>query len=418
MFDPPHLLVVGSGDPLYREYALAGLAENHTITMIDRSPATWQAKYLVDHAVAPLDAVDQVAATARELSGRHHFDGVVTWGEFAVPAAARAAAELGLPGIRPEVAQACRDKGLTRGVLAAAGVPSARSVRAATPAEVRAAALEIGFPVVVKPTSSAGSRGVIRVDGPEGLARAHEFAARSTAVAADGSRPVLVEELLVGPEVSVECVSYRGETRAVALTRKSVGLPPYFEELGHLVEPQDGDLSDEPAALVAVAALRALGVDDNVSHVELKLTADGPKIVEVNARVAGDMIGYAVLLATGIDLVQAAASIARGQRPDVRARYRRSAAVRFLYPPITGHVVEQSAPDGLRAEPWLDRLIWEQPMGTLVAPPPDGDVDSRLAQVVVTAPTPEQAVLRLDQVFDQLRFRVEPVAGAAAVPGR
>ncbi|MDH6578576.1 ATP-grasp domain-containing protein [Kitasatospora sp. MAP5-34] len=418
MSDLPHVLVIGSGDPLYREYALAGLAENHTVTMIDRAPASWQARYLLDHAVAPLDDPAAVAATARELSARHHFDGVLTWGEFAVPAAARAAAELGLPGISPETAHACRDKGVTRSVLARAGVPSARSVRAVTLEQVRAAAQEVGFPVVVKPTANAGSRGVIRADRPEDLPQAHEFAARAGGAGADGTRAVLVEELLVGPEVSVECVSYQGEIRAVALTHKTVGLEPYFEELGHLVKPQNGDLSGEPAAQVAVAALHALGVHDNVSHVELRLTADGPKIVEVNARVAGDMIGYAVLLATGIDLVQAVSAIARGQRPDVTVRHQRSAAVRFLYAPHPGRVAEQSGPDELRAEPWLDRMVWEQPVGTLVAPPPAGDVDSRLAQVVVTGTTPEEALQRLDLVCGQMQFRLEPPARATAPSGR
>ncbi|MEV4557907.1 ATP-grasp domain-containing protein [Kitasatospora sp. NPDC049285] len=413
MSDLPHILVIGSGDPLYREYGLASLATNHTVTMIDRAAPTWQSRYLLDHSVAAVTDPAAVATAARELAMRHHFDGVMTWGEFAVPAAARTAVELGLPGIDPEAAAACRDKGATRAVLARAGVPSARSVRAASLAEVQAAAHAIGFPVVVKPTASAGSRGVIRVDSPEQLAAAHEFAARVTAPAPDGTRPVLVEELMVGPEVSVECVSFQGETRAVALTRKTVGLAPYFEEIGHLVEPQDGDVSHEPAAQVALAALRALGVDDNVSHVELKLTADGPKIVEVNARVAGDMIGYAVQLATGIDLVQAAASIALGRRPEVAAPLRRSAAVRFLYPPFDGRVAEQSFPEELRTEPWLDRMVWEHPVGTRIAPPPAGDVDNRLAQVVVTADTPQEALRRLDLVCDQASFRLEATTPAA-----
>ena len=80
------------------------------------------------------------------------------------------------------------------------------------------------------------------------------------------------------------------------------------------------------------AAHAAVGYTTGWTHTELRLTPDGPKVVEINARVGGDRIPDLARLALGVDIGQAVAAAACGQRPDFEPRKARVAAVRFLYP--------------------------------------------------------------------------------------
>lgn len=95
---------------------------------------------------------------------------------------------------------------------------------------------------------------MIRVDTPEELPDAYAFAAQAARLGAEGTE-VLVEEYLDGPEVGVECVTYQGTTTVVAVTRKTVGLPPYFEEIAHAVDAADPLLAT--VAPIAQAAVQA-----------------------------------------------------------------------------------------------------------------------------------------------------------------
>ena len=85
-------------------------------------------------------------------------------------------------------------------------------------------------------------------------------------------------------------------------------------------------------------AIKALGLDSVVAHTEIKLTAAGPRVVEVNPRPAGNRITELVRHVTGIDLAAACVDVALGRDPDLRRRDTglRSAAVGFLVPDTTG----------------------------------------------------------------------------------
>lgn len=148
---------------------------------------------------------------------------------------------------------------------------------------------ELGYPLVLKPVDLCAGMFVRRVDDERQLAEAHRALA-GFPVNARGQRrepAVLLEELLDGPEVSVETVSYGGRTRVVGVTDKSIGGAPAFIETGHMFPAAlDAEQAAE-ARETAVRAVAALGLDEVVAHTEIKLTRRGPRVVEVNPRRPG-----------------------------------------------------------------------------------------------------------------------------------
>lgn len=398
----------------YRGYCLRSVAAAYDVVLITGEEPSWEVPYIRDCVVVP-DPTDQAALSgaARVLAERHRLAGVFTWTEWYLVPVARLARQLGLPTTVPEVMQACRNKGLARTLFARHGVPSAASVSVRDAHEATQAAERIGYPVVLKPASHAASIGVIRADTPQQLGVAYEFAAKAAGLGVE-SRSVLVEEYLDGPEVSVECVTYRGETTAVALTRKTVSEPPYFEEMAHSVDAADPLLAT--VAPAARAAIRALGITDGVSHVEIRLVDGRPRLIEVNGRLAGDMIGHLVSLATGIDLPRAAADIACDRAPDLTPTHSSAAAIRLIYPDTSG-TLDRLAYEGERPA-WLERIHVQHHVGDdLVLPADGGDMfTARIGYLITTGPTADVAQTRAEQAVSRLDVHLTPrTAGVPVV---
>ncbi|MFD8232345.1 ATP-grasp domain-containing protein [Streptomyces sp. NPDC059696] len=269
------------------------------------------------------------------------FDGVLTSCDYYLPTVARIAGHLGLPGSPPAaVENACR-KDATRRVLADAGVPGPRFAVREEWAGISRAAWEMGYPLVVKPVDLCAGMYVRRVEDEEQLAAA-VGALADFPVNARGQRrrpAVLIEELLDGPEVSVETVSHAGAVHVVGVTDKSIGGAPAFIETGHMFPAALSAADMEAAERTALAALEALGLTDGVvAHTEIKLTSDGPRVVEVNPRPAGNRITELVRHVTGVDLAAAFVDVSLGRAPDLRRSDTglRSAAIGFLVPDTSG----------------------------------------------------------------------------------
>ncbi|MFJ1795294.1 ATP-grasp domain-containing protein [Kitasatospora griseola] len=408
--DETVLLVISMGNPVYRAYCLEGAARRHRLVLVDSIAPTWQLAHIVDHEVADPNDLAALRAAVARLADRHTIAGVLTWDEYCLLPATQIATDLGLPGQSSATAAACRNKSAARAVWAAEGVPSAQSIRATSLVTANTAARRIGYPVVLKPAAHAASIGVIKVERAEDLPSAFAYTSEQAAGQGVEGSGVLVEEYLAGPELSVECVTVRGITTPVAVTRKALGPEPLFQEVGHIVVAEDPLLAQ--VGPVAEAALDALGVNTGVSHVEMRLTSDGPRLIEVNARLGGDLIGRLVQLATGIDLPAVAADVALGREPDLTPSRHEAAGVRFISPASSGTVLRAQAREELGTPAWLERLCFERETGEQILPADQGGNlhTGRLAHFVVTGTDADQVHDRLEQVAGLLDVEV---AGAA-----
>lgn len=290
---------------------------------------------------ADTNDIEALLPEVERLHAVFGFDGVITSCDYYLSTVARIAGRLGLPASSPEaVENACR-KDAARRVLAEAGVPGPRFAVHEEWADIARAAREIGYPLVVKPVDLCAGMYVRRVDDEEQLAAAVRALA-DFPVNARGQRRapvVLLEELLDGPEVSVETVSHAGAVHVVGVTDKSIGGAPAFIETGHMFPAALSAAESEAAEQTALGALKALGLTDGVvAHTEIKLTSAGPRVVEVNPRPAGNRITELVRHVTGIDLAAAFVDVSLGRSPDLRRTDTglRSAAIGFLVPPTAG----------------------------------------------------------------------------------
>ncbi|MCJ0873044.1 ATP-grasp domain-containing protein [Streptomyces sp. AP-93] len=314
---------------------------------------------------ADTNDMDELLPHLERLHAVLAFDGVVSSCDYYLPAVARIADRLDLPGPAVQAVEAACRKDLTRRVLAEAGVPGPRFALCADTAQAAAAAREIGYPLVVKPVDLCAGMLVREVRDERELEAACRALAEFPVNARGQDRMpvVLLEELLTGPEVSVETVSFGGVTGVVGVTDKSIGGAPAFIETGHMFPAGIAPQSEREAVDTAVAAIKALGLDHIVCHTEIKLTPEGPKVVEVNPRPAGNRITELVRHVTGIDLAAACVDVALGRKPDLTARATgvHSAAIAFLLPHTTGTLAGIEGADDVRAQSGVLELTLAEP---------------------------------------------------------
>jgi biotin carboxylase len=276
-------------------------------------------------------------------------DGVLTMFDPAVPFAARAAAELGLPGVSEEAARRCVDKRALRERLAAAGAhtPGYATV---PPGGDSSQAARLRFPVVVKPAAGFSSLGVVRVDHPDDLPAALRQVEAVTArqlPSEAAARGTVVEEFIAGAEYAVESIVHAGRTHVLSVGFKGEPTGPYFEESVYRAPAVLRD--DVRAAIAAQAALanRALGVETGPVHTELRLRdGETPFVFDVGARIGGSGVSHFIVAeSTGVDLAGEAIRAALGRPPSALLETRRSHAGNYIVQ--TGGTGRITAIDGL-----------------------------------------------------------------------
>lgn len=404
-------MVIGSGLPNFREYVLRGLAARFRVVLVDQAPLDWQLRHVVEHrAVRDIHDRREVLASATGLAARYPLTGIVTWDEMLVTLAAAIGAELGVPTMPVAAARACRDKALQRKRFQHTGVPSAQFALPGSAPDALAAAAGIGYPVVVKPRAQAASIAVRVVYNDDELLAAFEFARRSEYPSVDDGL-VLVEEFLRGQEICVDSWVLDGHVEPYAIAVKRTAYPPYFEDLAHIVGPVLDERTTRAVTDVVTRANNALGIDRTVTHTELILTADGPKVVEVNGRLGGDLIPHLAELATpGLSVGEIIGSVATGREPAPTPTPGRLVGIRFLYPATDLVLREVEVPASLAARPWVHEIRKVADPGTELRLPPR-EFLGRAGYGIVTGDSVDEVDDRLTRLAERIAVVGEPVAG-------
>ena len=257
-------------------------------------------------------------------------DGIMTLAtDMPMRAVAYATKKLGLPGISYDTAVKSTDKGEMIKAFEAAGVAHPWYYIVSSPEEAAGVLEKISYPCITKPTDSSGSRGVMLVHSREELENALSYSYEN-----GRKGGIIIEEYMVGPEVSVEVIVYEGVPHVLQITDKLTTGAPHFVEMGHSQPSRLAQEDQQKIRDLASRAVKAVGIENGPAHVEIMLTKEGPKMVELGARMGGDCItSHLVPLSTGVDMIKATSDISLGQTPDIAPKFQKGAAIRFFDAP-------------------------------------------------------------------------------------
>jgi biotin carboxylase len=202
-----------------------------------------------------------------------------------------------------------------------------------------------------------------------------------------------------------QTLSIEGDVHIIAITDKITTGPPRFVEMGH---SQPSCLSvkiKKQIEAVAIAAVKAIGIENGPSHTEIIVTTEGPKIVEIGARLGGDNITtHLVPLSTGIDMVKSTIDISLGRKPDLKIKTKMGSAIRYLKADV-GKICRI---EGIKnAEKYLGvkEIFFTKNLGDIV-----GEVENstdRVGFVIAQAKDAVNAVKTCEDAISQIKIYVE-----------
>ena len=383
------LLVLGAG-PAQVGLLRAARRRGLFVIAVDRDPAAPGFEYADKRALVSTEDEPGIDRLARA----EDVDGIISPGaDWPVGVAARVAERLGLPHpIDGATAVLATTKSRQRERFAAAGVPQPRILGEPVP------------PCVVKAPDRQGQRGLTLVRTAEELPAAIE-----AAIQASRNGTYIVEELVEGPEITVNAISAGGVFHPLTVTDRLTADPPAFGvALAHAWPSELSVAATQSLIDAARAAAEALGIENGPTYTQIRVGPAGPLVIEVAARLGGGHDAELCELATGFDLNGAALDAALGRDCVVTTQSPSGtggACVVFLVAPEKGTlaavegVEEAQAAEGVR-----DVRIYRRP-GFELRPFRRGA--DRAGAILAVGDDRDDALARARRAADAIRFLVE-----------
>lgn len=333
-----------------------------------------------------------------EAARQYEIDGVMTLAsDMPMRTVAAVAKEMDIIGINEDTALKATNKALMRECLREHNVPIPAFFKADDYESYLFASNQLESRFIVKPADNSGSRGVffVNCDNKNNLDYAYMYSKKYSR-----SGEIVVEEFMKGPEVSVETLSIDGEIHVIAITDKLTTGAPRFVEMGHSQPSQlSGDIINHIEA-VAVKAVKAIGIENGPSHTEIIVTKEGPKIVELGARLGGDNITtHLVPLSTGIDMVRYCIEIALGRKLKLKNKYSMGSAIRY-FNATPGRIDAIRGVEKASLLPGIKQISFVKNIGDIV-----GETNSsadRVGFVIAQAEDTEKAIKVCEDAIDEI----------------
>lgn len=347
--------------------------------------------------------IDKVLLAAK----LHNIDGIMTLAsDMPMRTVAVVAKEMRLVGISEETALKATNKAVMREALKENGVPIPYFFRISNKNEYFKAIdyfKNKQIKCIVKPADNSGSRGVDLISdfiNNDSINAAFEYSKQYSR-----SGEIVVEEYMEGPEVSVEALSIDGVCHVIQITDKLTTGAPYFVEMGHNEPSMLPKEVQKEIAQVACNAVNAIGIKNGPSHTEIKVTKDGPKIVELGARLGGDNItSHLVPLSTGVNLVECCIQVALREKPDLSIKMEKASAIRYLKTD-EGTISNISRIEDAMEIDGVHQISMVHHEGELV-----GEIRNsvdRVGFVIAQAETPRQAIEICEQAIKKIKIKVK-----------
>lgn len=316
-----HLLLVGCHDIDMK--ALVGLTDVLTLFQKPERVSPLQMQTCTRLCSFDYENIEEALTLAREIHSAQPIHAVASFTEYGLETASVIKEDLNIAGNPFSPVAATRDKFIMRTKMAEGGLPSLRFKHCKKSEDLKEFLLNLQSPVIIKPAKGSGSEGVYFVSDDSDVQKSWEHASASSSY-------LIAEEFIFGPEVSVESFSCDGCHEILTITEKQTTGSPYFVETGHQMPAQLSKDIQKQVHTYVRSFLEFIGHKIGPAHTELRLTKNGPRIIEAHTRGGGDFIWEMVKLTCGVNFVAATVAHLLTKAKEPRVPEARGAAIRFI----------------------------------------------------------------------------------------
>lgn len=303
---------------------------------------------------------EAVLKVAREKE----IDGIMSFGvDPGVVSASYVQNQMGLPSFGPfESVDILQHKDKFRAFLKENNFNVPWSFSFSSESEAWEARNNLSYPLIVKPTDSAGSKGCTRVDKEDDLMEAIQYAFKYTIIGR-----IIIEEFLEkkGCSSDTDSYAYNGELKFVSFSAQRFdtdAVNPYtpsaFSWPSTFTKEEEEYLTNEIQRLITL-----LGMRTSVFNIEVRVaTNNKPYIMELTPRGGGNRLCEMLHYATGVDLITAITRASVGDDPGIieQKPYNGHWAEIIIHSDVDGEFLDLQIDSSLPAEV-VEKDLWVEP---------------------------------------------------------
>lgn len=400
------ILILGAG----HEQSLAikeAKKLNYYVIACDANSNSYGFQFADKSFIVDINDVDILINIGKE----NNIDGVFTHGVEIPHIVSKVAETLGLPCLSFNKAIRATNKSMRIEHLTKFNIPCAKFIHIKNRENLLLSSNEIGFPLVIKPLDTAGSRGVRIVENKSELLNAFDEAVKYSKL-----KEVLLEEVLSGPEISTESIVYKGKITTFAFADRNYNkkeiFAPYFIEDGiNFPSKIDHKLKNEILALVE-KTINCLEIDFGAAKGDIIIDKGIPKIIEMAARTSGGWFGAgSIRFATGANMLEPLIQMAVGDEPNMSSleiKNELGCAQRYIIPQEEGIVVSIDGVNNIDEKEGVKMSVLFLPkIGDKIKKATNHS--ERFGQIICTSKTREEAIQLCENVISGIKINLKNI---------
>jgi len=342
-----------------------------------------------------------------EIAREHNIKGIFCHAVEIPEVVAFVAKELNLPGLNLEAAENATKKDKRIEILAKNGVKVAKHFPIYDRKKLIEVSKKLGFPLILKPTDNAGSRGVRLVSDHNDLINAYEEAIKFSF-----GKGILIEEVLKGQQISTESIIYDGKIFNFAFADRNYSesdfFYPYFIENGINFPSSCSSKLEKEVWQLVEKTIKILGINFGSAKGDIIIHDEKPYIIEMAARSSGGWFGAgSIPIATGVNPMNFLLKISMGQEPDfntLKPNKKLACAQRYWIPKNNFRIKSVEGLDKVHNLPGVKFFnSWFPSEGTMLKKATNHS--ERYAQVICTAETRLEAIKRADYAINSIQIK-------------
>ncbi|MEH7180828.1 ATP-grasp domain-containing protein [Neobacillus vireti] len=255
------------------------------------------------------------------------------------------------------------------------------------------------FPVVVKYASSTGSRDVLFASNLKELGK-NVGKLRTK----NPNETIIIEEYVDGDQYLVEVLVTNWQIQIGAIIKQEITKGKRFIVTGYGVLAEVPYYIEESLLNVIEIIVSLLAFKNGAFHLELRLTEDGWKLIEINPRISGGAMNKMIQAAHGYSLVEETLKMLAGEEPSLEMRTRHNVYTQYVILENKGILEKVTGKNRAMSTPGVVEVYVKPKSGTYLTPPLS--MGHRYAYVIAKGDTLEEAQSIAKQAANELTFHI------------
>ncbi|MFJ7734069.1 ATP-grasp domain-containing protein [Lysinibacillus sp. NPDC097231] len=253
------------------------------------------------------------------------------------------------------------------------------------------------FPLIVKSPKSTGSKDVLLANDNNQLNK-HLSYLRSK----NPNETIMIEEYIEGPQYLVEAMVYKRQAQVVGIIEQEITQGKRFIITGYGVLVKVPKEIQTGLEEVLQSIVKAFNIENGALHLELRLTKNGWKLIEINPRISGGAMNAMLHAAFGFNLVEETLKLFLGGRPNIKPKHRKFVFTKYLIVESKGILKKVLGRNRASKLPGVVDVYVKPKRGTLLTPPLS--MGHRYAYVIAEGATLAEAKKNAINAAKEIKF--------------